>query len=82
MRVCDAPPRESNWREEGGNVCVSQVLAGAGPERKRKDRKKKFPGSYSEIKQNSVGPKKKNFMRLVPENLGIGRFQLETGLLG
>jgi hypothetical protein len=37
------------------------MLAGAVPE-KKKDRKKKFPGSYSEIKQNSVGPgNKKKF---------------------
>jgi hypothetical protein len=81
MRVCDAPPRESNWREEGGNVCVAQVLAGAGPERKRKDRKKNFQDRTRKLNKIQWDPKK-NFMRLVPENLGIGRFQLETGLWG
>jgi hypothetical protein len=35
------------------------MLAGAVPE-KKKNRKKRFPGSYSEIKQNSVGPGNKN----------------------
>jgi hypothetical protein len=38
---------------------------------KKKIERRKFPGSYSEIKQNSGGPGKKKFMRLFPKIWGL-----------
>jgi len=60
------------------------MLAGAVPEKGKKiERKKKFQDRTRKLNKIQVGPGiKKKIHATIPENLGIGRFQLETGLWG
>jgi hypothetical protein len=48
------------------------MLAGAVPE-KGKNRKKRFPGSYSEIKQKFSGTRNQKIHATIPKKLGSGR---------
>jgi hypothetical protein len=62
VRVCDAPPRESNWREYGGrgwdNVCWYKMLLGTIPEKKKTkivvENRRKFFRNKTKGQRNQV----------------------------
>ena len=56
--VCSAPPRESNWREEGARYVWHKMLVGTVPEKKKYVEGKRFPGA-------DFGNKKKFSIRVM-----------------